>query len=92
MIKIVLDFQHKFKEALDILDGPLGQQLEQQTSHLDLVEHKKMEYLKKLDKWDQVYTLSLKLLQKRYQALTVYFPKKLSLTLYKGQLGNMEKG
>lgn len=58
--------QHKFQEALNLLEGPLGQQLEQQTSHLGLVEGKKIEYLKKLDKWDQVHSMALQLLEKRY--------------------------
>ena len=50
-----------------VLEGDLGQQLEELTSHLDLVDNKKIEYLKKLDKWEQVYALALQLLQKRYE-------------------------
>jgi hypothetical protein len=64
-MKTVFALQHKFKEALGVLEGPLGQQLEAQTSHLDLVDHKKLEYLKKLEKWDQVNALTVKLLLKR---------------------------
>ncbi len=58
--------QHKFQDALNVLEGPLGRQLEELTSHLDFVENKKVEYLKKLDKWDQVNALALELLHKRY--------------------------
>ena len=67
--------KHKFGDALAVLDGDLGQQLEELTSHLDLVDNKKIEYLKKLDKWEQVYALALQLLQKRYENFE-FWPKK----------------
>ena len=60
-------FQHKFGDALAVLEGDLGKQLEELTSHLDLVDNKKIEYLKKLDKWEEVNALALQLLQKRFE-------------------------
>jgi hypothetical protein len=61
--------QQKFQDALNVIEGPLGQQLDRQTSHLGLVDNKKIEYFKKLDKWDEVNSMALKLLEKRLGTL-----------------------
>lgn len=69
---MILEFQHKFQDALNVLEGSLGAQLEEQTSHLDYVENKKIEYLKKLDKWDKVNSLALEMLQKSEDHWNLY--------------------
>ena len=46
--------QQKYQDALDVLNGDLGQALDENTSFLNYVNTKKLEYLKKLGKWEQV--------------------------------------
>ena len=48
---MVLELQKKFQEALNILDGPVGKQLEDKTSYWELCNTKKIDYLKKLQKY-----------------------------------------
>lgn len=62
---MVLEQQQKFKEALDVLESPLGIKLEETTSFVDLVPTRKLEYLKKLDLWGRVNVLSKQILAKR---------------------------
>ena len=62
---MVLEMQHKFKEALAVLDEPLGQKLEKETTFVDFVETKRLEYMKKLEMWAKVNALAKKMLKKR---------------------------
>ena len=52
--EMLLPFQQKYKEALDVLEGDLGKNLDANTAFLNYVNTKKLEYLKKLGKWEQV--------------------------------------
>jgi N-terminal acetyltransferase B complex non-catalytic subunit len=69
---MVLELQQKYKEALDVIEGPLGQKLEATTAFLDYIVNTKLTYLKKLDHWDQVNGLSKDILQKNPDQWNVY--------------------
>ena len=56
--------QQKYKESLDVLDGDLGKKLDETTSFLNLVNTKRLDYLKKLGKWQQVNLLIKSMLVK----------------------------
>ncbi len=62
---MVLELQHKFREALGVLEGPLGRKLEETSSFVNLVPSRKLEYLKKLEMWRGVNALSKQMLLKR---------------------------
>ena len=69
---MVLEMQQKYKEALEILEGPLGQKLESTTSFLDFIINTKLNYHKKLEDWDQVNLLSKDILQRHPDQWNVY--------------------
>ena len=69
---MVLEMQQKYKEALEILEGPLGQKLESTTSFLDFIINTKLNYHKKLEAWDQVNLLSKDILQRHPDQWNVY--------------------
>ncbi|XP_075739875.1 N-alpha-acetyltransferase 25, NatB auxiliary subunit [Rhipicephalus microplus] len=56
---MVLEMQEKYQEALDVLDGPLGDSL---TSYLDFVYEHKVELLGKLGRWPEANAVSKTLL------------------------------
>ncbi|XP_029837658.3 N-alpha-acetyltransferase 25, NatB auxiliary subunit [Ixodes scapularis] len=56
---MVLEMQEKYQEALDVLEGPLGEIL---TSYLDFVPQHKVELLSKLQRWPQVNSICKSLL------------------------------
>ena len=56
--------QLKFKEALEVLDGPLGKKMEK-SAYLNFTANKKLEYNKKLERWSQVNVLAKKMLRER---------------------------
>ena len=58
-------FQHKYKEALDILDEPLGEKLALNTAFINFVENKRLAYMKKLSMWAKVNILSKQMLKIR---------------------------
>ncbi|XP_040566577.1 N-alpha-acetyltransferase 25, NatB auxiliary subunit [Lepeophtheirus salmonis] len=55
---MVLEAQEKYKEALDILEGPLGIKLNEETSYLNFVAFKKIFLLKQIGRWKDVCRLS----------------------------------
>lgn len=69
---MVLEMQQKYKEALQVLEGPLGTSLESTTSFLDFIINSKLSYRKKLEHWDQVNVLAKEILQKNPDQWTVY--------------------
>ena len=69
---LVLELQRKFKDALEVLEGPIGSQLEEKTSYWELVNTKKLDYLKKLEKWHLVNSLAKKILQHTPDQWNVY--------------------
>ena len=69
---MVLELQKKFQEALNILDGPVGKQLEDKTSYWELCNTKKIDYLKKLQKWEQVNSLAKDVLQQNPDQWSLY--------------------
>ncbi len=56
--------QHKFKEALDVLDGPLGRKLDK-SCYLNFTSNKRLEYTKRLEMWSEMNVLSKKMLKAR---------------------------
>ena len=69
---MVLEMQQKYKEALAILEGPLGLRLESTTSFLDFIINTKLNYHKKLENWDQVNLLAKDILQRNPDQWNVY--------------------
>lgn len=69
---MILELQRKFKEALEVLDGPIGEQLKEQTSYWELFNTKKIDYLKKLEKWTSVNSLAKEMLQQTPDQWNVY--------------------
>ena len=69
---MVLELQRKFKEALDILDGPLGTKFKEKTAYWELFNTKKIDYLKKLEKWSSVQSLAKEMLQNAPDQWNVY--------------------
>ena len=69
---MVLEMQHKYKEALQVLQGPLGQKLSSTTSFMNFVANAKLMYQKKLEQWDQVNVLAKDILQKYPDQWDVY--------------------
>ena len=65
---MVLEFQHKYKEALEILEGPLGKAMEETSSFLDFVPTAKLGYLQKTEQWARVNILAKDMLQKKYDS------------------------
>ena len=63
---MVLELQRKFKDALEVLDGPIGKQLKEKTSYWELFNTIKIDYLKKLEKWNVVNSLAKEILQNTY--------------------------
>jgi hypothetical protein len=59
-IKILLILQDKIQEALDILNGPLGEKL---ISHLGLVNTKKAALLARLYRWKEAHVLYKQMLR-----------------------------
>ncbi|XP_076363781.1 phagocyte signaling impaired isoform X2 [Tachypleus tridentatus] len=56
---MILNLQDKFEEALDVLDGPLGEKV---VSHLDVLPRKRAELLTKLERWPEVNSTYKKLI------------------------------
>jgi len=69
---MVLEMQQKYKEALQVLQGSLGQKLASTTSFMNFVANAKLMYQKKLDHWDQVNVLAKDILQKCPDQWDVY--------------------
>lgn len=69
---MVLEMQQKYKEALEILHGPLGQALENTTSFLYYPITSKLTYQKKLENWGHVNLLAKDILQKYPDQWDVY--------------------
>lgn len=69
---MVLEMQSKYEEALQVLEGPLGQKLEATTSFCDYVVSTKLNYQKKLEHWDQVQALAKDILHKHPDQWNVY--------------------
>ena len=69
---MVLELQQKFQEALEVLDGPIGDHLKSKTSYWELFNTKKLDYLKKLDKWSLVNSLAKDMLQQTPDQWNVY--------------------
>ena len=62
---MVLEMQHKFKEAMEVLEGALGIKLSEQSAYLHLMENKKLEYMTKLEMWPKVNLLTKDMLRTR---------------------------
>lgn len=60
--KIAYFHQEKYSEALDLINGDLGNIL---ASHPNLLEVKRCEFLAKLKRWDQLLCLLEELLNKK---------------------------
>ena len=69
---MILELQRKFKEALEVLDGPIGEKLKEETSYWELFNTKKIDYLKKLEKWSFVNSLAKEMLQQTPDQWNVY--------------------
>jgi len=69
---MVLELQQKYKEGLDVIEGELGQKLDASTSFVNFVNNKRLEYLKKLGKWQEVNALVKKMLRKEPDQWNVY--------------------
>ena len=69
---MVLELQKKFQEALEVLDGPIGDHLKSKTSYWELFNTKKLDYLKKLEKWSLVNSLAKDMLQQTPDQWNVY--------------------
>ena len=69
---MVLEMQQKYRDALDILEGPLGQKLESTTSFLDFTINTKINYRKKLENWDHVNLLAKEILLKSPDQWNIY--------------------
>ena len=69
---LVLELQHNFSKALDVIEGPLGAKLEENSPFVDLVPSKKLEYLRRLELWPRVNVLSKSMLQKSPDQWDVY--------------------
>ena len=69
---MVLELQRKFKEALEVLDGSIGKQLKEKTSYWELFNNKKIDYLKKLEKWNLVNSLAKEILQNTPDQWNIY--------------------
>ena len=57
---------------MDLLDGPLGKKLTEQTSFANFIETKRLEFLKKLEMWPQVNILAKQMLIKNPDQWNVY--------------------
>ena len=55
-----------------VIEGPLGQRLESTTSFLDFIVNSKLNYQKKLEKWDKVNLLAKEILLKSPDQWNVY--------------------
>ena len=69
---MILELQRKFKEALAVLDGELGQQLKETSAYWELFNFKRIDYLKKLEKWRMVNSLAKEILQTAPDQWNVY--------------------
>ena len=69
---LVLELQHNFKKALEVIEGPLGAKLEENSPFVDLVPSKKLEYLRRLELWPRVNVLSKNMLHKSPDQWNVY--------------------
>ena len=69
---LVLELQHNFSKALDVIEGPLGAKLEENSPFVDLVPSKKLEYLRRLELWPRVNVLAKSMLQKSPDQWNVY--------------------
>ena len=69
---LVLELQHNFRKALDVIEGPLGAKLEENSPFVDLVPSKKLEYLRRLEMWPRVNVLSKNMLHKSPDQWNVY--------------------
>ena len=69
---MVLEMQQKYKEALEVLQGPLGQKLSSTTSFKNFVINAKLTYQKKLEQWDQVNVSAKEILLKCPDQWDVY--------------------
>ena len=69
---MVLELQKKFSDALEVLNGPIGQQLQNKTSYWELFNTKKIDYLKKLEKWGLVNSLAKEMLVQTPDQWNIY--------------------
>ena len=69
---MVLELQKKYNDALQVLDGPIGKQLKDKTSYWELFNTRKLEYLKKLEKWSLVNSLAKEMLENAPDQWNVY--------------------
>ena len=69
---MVLEMQQKYREALQVLQGPLGEKLASTTSFMNFIVNAKITYQKKLENWDQVNVLAKNILQKCPDQWDVY--------------------
>ena len=69
---LVLELQHNFRKALDVIEGPLGAKLEENSPFVDLVPSKKLEYLRRLELWPRVNVLAKNMLHKNPDQWNVY--------------------
>ncbi|XP_065334806.1 N-alpha-acetyltransferase 25, NatB auxiliary subunit isoform X1 [Cloeon dipterum] len=76
---MILEMQDKIKEALDVLNGPLGEKI---VSNLGLVHTKKAALLARLDRWKEAHMMYKKLLREdldRWNYYQEYFKTSMKL-------------